>query len=61
MNITTPFIFNSTHRGLFCQKYKKTFCHHKILANFHIKPGALFFLWEQMSQFQPPQVPLIWQ
>ena len=35
--ITPPFVFNSNHRGLSCHKCKKTFCHHNILANFHIK------------------------
>ena len=37
INITPPYIFNSTHRGLSSNKYKKIFCHHKILANFQIK------------------------
>ena len=37
INITPPYIFNSTHRSLSRHKCKKKICHHKILANFQIK------------------------
>ena len=35
--MTPPFAFNFIHRGLSCHKWKKKFCHHKSLENFHIK------------------------
>ena len=35
--------WNNAHRGLSCHKCKKKFCHHKVLANFHIK-ALLFFI-----------------
>ena len=37
INNTSPFVSNSTHRGLSCHRCKKKFFHHKILANFHVK------------------------
>ena len=37
MNITSPFVFKSTHKGLSYHKCKKKLCHYKVLGNFHIK------------------------
>ena len=48
INVTPPFVFNSTHIGLSYHKCKKKFCHRKMLANFHIKPPS-------------PYTPLYWE
>ena len=45
INVTSPFVFNSPHRGLSCHKYRKKFFHHNILENLDIK-----------SLFLPPVV-----
>ena len=37
LNITPPYVFNSVHWDLSCNKCKKKICHHKLLANFPIK------------------------
>ena len=33
--MTLPFVFNSVHKGLSCDKCEKKFCYHNILVNFH--------------------------
>ena len=60
INITPPFVFNSTHGRLSYHKCKKKFCHHKILANFHIKsPSFPPSLVPLPSPFPP--TPLKWK
>ena len=36
IDVTPPFAFNMTRRGLSCHKCKKKFCHLKMLTNFQI-------------------------